>query len=496
MNGENIFRQRFTRISGLSAIRRLPRLGKIRLGIKKVSQKTGKEYPSETDYFVCPAEIKKFYGDEPKELNISFPMNDPEVIFPQCYKWYGSSMGLKCRGDGETALRLNEETKEMEERECPCELLEEGKCKQRASLVFMMPGIKIGGVYQIDLSSYHSIVDINSGIDYARALLGDNIAFVPFKLKRVPKETHAEGKKQIHYTLQLELDITEDDLAKLQEGKRLFWGQNRQYEIESPKPEDDINPAFDSKAKGAVIEPETEGEVKKEKEKEAKDQEKQKETKEPIKEKSKEQDLKKEIEESRARETQLKKDQEEGKSKLKSYQESKSIYKKKVEEEDKILLAISEKAQKVGIDSFEKLVNFALERGIIKTHLTEHIAKKVLTTNKEVYARLMKALEQPTEGDKEKLDKIFETLKEAGITTWREIAGFACMGDLIEPGTAIEDVQKLLTEDPEAVEKIINVAKIEEEREIEESQEIADEDIPDRIGKLEVKNEDAPYPDE
>jgi len=259
MNGENAFRQKYTRISGLSAIRRLPRLGKIRLGIKKVSQKTGKEYPSETKYFVCPAEIKKFYGDEPTELNISFPMNDPEVIFPQCYKWYGSSAGLKCRGDGETALRLNDDTKEMEEIKCPCELLDEGKCQKRASLVFMMPGIKIGGVYQIDLSSYHSIVDINSGIDYARALLDDRIAFVPFKLKRVPKETHNEGKKQIHYTLQLELDINAKELSELQNGKKLFYGQDKRYEIEAPPEEK--SPTYDSKEDGAVIVEATEEEI-------------------------------------------------------------------------------------------------------------------------------------------------------------------------------------------------------------------------------------------
>ena len=257
MNGENAFRQKFTRIEGLSSIRRLPRLGKIRLGVKKISEKTGKEYPTETKHFVCPAEVMHVCGTEPTELKISFPMNDPEVIFPQCYKWYGSSKGLKCRGDGVNALRLNDDTNALEERECPCELLDEGKCKQRASLVFNLPDVGIGGVYQIDLSSYHSIVDINSGIDYARALLNDRIAFVPFKLKRVPKETHNDGKKQIHYTLQLELDVTAKQLQKLVEGQKLFYGQDKQYEIEAPKPEDDINPAFDSKEDGAVIVEET-----------------------------------------------------------------------------------------------------------------------------------------------------------------------------------------------------------------------------------------------
>ncbi|MCK4328291.1 hypothetical protein KAX02_00455 [candidate division WOR-3 bacterium] len=318
MDGKNVFRQKFTRIEGLSAIRRLPRLGKIRLGIKKVSAKTGKEYPSETDYFVCPAEVRNVCGDEPKELNISFPMNDPEVIFPQCYKWYGSSKGLKCRGDGVNALRLNDETNEMEERTCPCELLESGKCKQRASLIFNLPGVAIGGVYQIDLSSYHSIVDINSGIDYARALLGDRIAFIPFKLKRVPKETHNEGKKQIHYTLQLELNVTAKELQGLREGQKVFAGQNKRYEIEAPK--EDISPAYDSKEDGAVIEEETEEEIK------------AREAKEAEEEKVRQEALKKEYDELNERQAKLKKEMEEGKHKLKSYEEAKAIYKKKQEE--------------------------------------------------------------------------------------------------------------------------------------------------------------------
>jgi len=159
---------------------------------------------------------------------------------------------LKCRGNGVEALRLNEDTGEMEEIKCPCELLENGKCKQRASLVFNLLNVGIGGVYQIDLSSYHSIVDINSGIDYARALLNDQIAFVPFKLKRVPKETHNDGKKQIHYTLQLVLDITAKQLKERMEGTRkIFREEKTQYEIEAPK--EDISPAYDSKEDGAVI---------------------------------------------------------------------------------------------------------------------------------------------------------------------------------------------------------------------------------------------------
>jgi len=401
-NSENIFRQKFTRISGLSAIRRLPRLGKIRLGIKKVSAKTGKEYPFETDYFVCPPEIRKFsnYGDEPKELNISFPINDPEVIFPQCYKWYGSSKGLKCRGDGVNALRLNDDTNEMEEQNCPCDLLEEGKCKQRASLIFMMPEIAIGGVYQIDLSSYHSIVDINSGIDYARALLNDQIAFIPFKLKRVPKETHNEGKKQIHYTLQLELDVTAKQLQNIREGQKMIYGANRRYEIEPPK--EDKNPAYDSKEDGAIIEEETEEETKAREAKDIADKEA----------------IKKDIDESKTREADLKKAREVGKTALRTPEE----------------------------------------------------IRKLLEKRNAV------------------LDEIQTIARAYKINNWREIIDIGERWNIFPKGLVASQVKQIVVDHPDKCSALLEAIK--------GDMEIADEDIPDRVGKLEVKNEEAPYPDE
>lgn len=375
MNGENNFRQKFTRIEGLSSIRRLPRLGKIRLGIKKVSEKTGKEYPSETDYFVCPAEVRKYYGDEPKELNITFPMNDPEVIFPQCYKWYGSSKGLKCRGDGVNALRLNEETGEMEEQKCPCELLESGKCKQRASLVFMMSDVAIRGVYQIDLSSYHSIVDINSGIDYARALLNEQIAFVPFKLKRVPKETHNEGKKQIHYTLQLELDITAEQLKGMREGEKLGYGSHRRYEIEAPK--EDKNPAHDSKEDGAVIEEETEEDIKAREAEEV-------ERKEAVK---------KDIEESRDREADLKKARLAGKSTVRTPEQIKQI-----NEERKVIIAEVEKvARAYKVNRWGEIIEIGERYKIIPEGLVASQAKTFVFDHPEQRDLLLQAIKTDQE---------------------------------------------------------------------------------------------------
>jgi hypothetical protein len=57
-------RRRTMPIKGIPEIVRLPRLGKIRLGIKKKTD-AGVSYPSPTDYFVCPDELKKVFGEKP-----------------------------------------------------------------------------------------------------------------------------------------------------------------------------------------------------------------------------------------------------------------------------------------------------------------------------------------------------------------------------------------------------------------------------------------------
>lgn len=233
------FSQRITRITGLSDRRRLPRLGSIRLGIK-VTNKKGAEYPRETEYFVCPDDVKAVYGDKPVELDVMLPINEIDAVFPQAYKHYGSSKGLKCQGNGEIAYRVNDDTKEMEEIECPCDLLEAGKCKQSATLMVMLPKVSVGGIFQIRTGSFNSIVDINSGIDYVSALLG-RFAMVPLTLRRVKTETHHDDKKQHHYTLQIVFDGNIETLNQLRADTQRILEHPR-YQLPAPK---DDNPELD-----------------------------------------------------------------------------------------------------------------------------------------------------------------------------------------------------------------------------------------------------------
>jgi len=234
------FKPRITQVKGLSDRRRLPRLGIIRLGLKAKSKKTGNEYPTETEWFVCPEEVRKVFGEEPKELEVMIPINDLESVFPTAYKLYGSSRGLKCQGDGDRAYRVNDETKEMKGVACPCQLLEEGKCKQSANLMVMIPKVSVGGIYQIRTSSFNSIVDIQSGLDYVAALVG-RFAMIPLKLRRVKTETYHDGKKQSHYTLQIILDANIDMINTMRlDTSRIL--EHPRFALPAPK---DENPEFD-----------------------------------------------------------------------------------------------------------------------------------------------------------------------------------------------------------------------------------------------------------
>ena len=239
----------FTRIKDLSDKRRLPRLGKIRLGVKAVTA-SGKEYPREVSHFIVPPEVAAVYGEKPTQLDVMFPINDIETVFPQAYKFYGSGRGLKCVGNGESALRLDEKTQVMSERACPCELLEKGACQRRAHLLVMLPNVSVGGIYQIDMGSYHSIVDLNSGLDYVQALVG-RFAMVPLILKRVPRETHEGGKKAVHYPLQILLAQADmKTVEALRDDNRRVLTAAARLAIAPPK---DGNPAVNGEAVDEVF---------------------------------------------------------------------------------------------------------------------------------------------------------------------------------------------------------------------------------------------------
>ncbi len=219
-------------IKGISEIVRLPRLGKIRLGIKEEGA-DGKLYPTPTDYFVCPDEVKKIFGEKPKELRIMFPTEDSEQWASQYLRCYSESGSLICRGDGETALaRVETPTGEIDSigaaaskllempcnpDRCPCH--QRGYCRRVMNLQFLLPDCPGFGVYQLDTSSYHSMKNIN-----AMLTLIDNVcqrvSMIPLSLQLVEQSVQPDGYDKVAYVLKLTCYLSLVDAQKFSQVPR------------------------------------------------------------------------------------------------------------------------------------------------------------------------------------------------------------------------------------------------------------------------------------
>ncbi len=247
-------------IIGLSEKLRLPRKGKIRLGEKKVSEK-GKEYPSSLDYFAVPEEVAEVYPDKPRKLDIMFPMENRDDFFPQWYKRYGSSKGLICKGDGKTAVQLpveNGEAKlgEMKELDCEgkeCPYYQSKECKQVGNLQIILPKVKGLGVYQIDTSSYNSIININSGIKLIKGMLErvgiNRISWIPLVLEVKMQEAHPVVKnkriKTIIPVMSVDLEMSVESMMAMLKGSAL---PAPEAEIDNPDVDDKPELLFSDKA--------------------------------------------------------------------------------------------------------------------------------------------------------------------------------------------------------------------------------------------------------
>ncbi len=198
-------------IKGLSEQKRLPRLGKLRLGIK-VTNKKGTEYPKATNYFVCPDEVKKVYGEEPQSLDIIIPVEDEELWANQYYRQYSRGRGLVCKGDGEICRRMidlgtgndtNRDTKQIgwkdgvscAGRACPD--YQAKKCKEVMNLQFLLPRVPGLGIWQIDTGSINSIRNINNMAAMIRATC-DRVSWIPLVLTLEPTvvTNPDDGKKK------------------------------------------------------------------------------------------------------------------------------------------------------------------------------------------------------------------------------------------------------------------------------------------------------------
>lgn len=411
MNGNGKFdKGRFTTIPETRNIK-LPIGGKIRLGIK-VKNEEGIEYPKETNYFVCPEEVIKIYGEEPTELIVFFPTANREEVFPQCYEKYASNEALLCQGDGDVskiAQRLNLENGRWEEVTCPCENYNKkynkttkiGGCVKAGYLKFMMPSVSIGTFYQCRVGGTVSIEECNSAFELANKTTGGCWAMIPFRMKRVLKKLKIPGtaKMKDHWVVTLEIAASVEEIRRVIEGEILYLGQqkNGHYELEAPE-----LPLANQRM-------DTEEKVIARTEKAKKSQEEEKKFQE----------------QSKINEAKLKKEHEEGKDKIKSYSESKIIYKKKKEEEAKIeaeinpasLEEVTALLKEADIINWTQALYYAKKANLKVTTVAE--VKKLLTENKDQINRIVDArgVDKPGTIEKHFQKLALEDDEDLGITS-------------------------------------------------------------------------------
>lgn len=219
-------------IKGLTENRRLPRIGKLHLGIK--AKKGEVEYPKAVDYFVLDSDHPNYddfvsaFGANPKEIRIMFPVDDDEVVASQFYRCYSKTRGLICKGDGETAIRMvdtttgamaDRDSKNVEMRGITCDGRKcpdyESKCRELMNLQFLIPEVPGLGIWQVDTSSINSIKNINGALTFIRGCYR-RINFIPLTLAVVPmKVTPKDGKKKTVHILELRSDEKMLDVARV-----------------------------------------------------------------------------------------------------------------------------------------------------------------------------------------------------------------------------------------------------------------------------------------
>ena len=240
-------------IEGVSELVRIPRLGKIHLGIKVKARGKDAEYPKATDYFVAPDEVKAIYGEKPTEFPIMFPVEDPELFAQQWLRAYSMTQGLVCIGTGlaahgkvdvATGALADHETKQWEWRDLNCDPQECQKyqtkrCRRVMNLQFLLPEVPGLGVYQIDTSSFYSIVNINSMIKMLQGMLG-RCSLVPLTLALGPIVVSPPGitQKTVH-VMHIKKDIKIAELAHI---AQLPLGKILIPEADTDEPPDDLFP--------------------------------------------------------------------------------------------------------------------------------------------------------------------------------------------------------------------------------------------------------------
>lgn len=284
-------------IKGLSDRRRVPRLGKIHLGVRVANANGKGDHPVAVDYFVVPPALQEVLGEKPKTLNILFHSDDSAEFAGQNLRRYGSGTGLTCRGDGEWAEALVQPNVYAQWREAtsgdpdalpppelwarggppsqggqapqwreircygpgyedfpPCPAFASNHCKPVMQLQFVLMDAPGFGIWQLDTQSVMSIERVNSFVDFLRAATGGRIAGIPLTLSLEKTSVAPEGRRKDVQVLRLDFPGTFREALEYAQRPAGLAGLLPPPQPAEGEPDDDVEPLDGEVIESSIVE--------------------------------------------------------------------------------------------------------------------------------------------------------------------------------------------------------------------------------------------------
>lgn len=209
----------------------IPRVGKLRLGVKVERMKNDKpiSYPSAVDYFVVNEDTStnrqsaesfhEMYGDEPRELDIVLPAPRTEDVLEGSWRMYGGGGKMKRKCNGTECVVRDDEGTWNGPMPCACEAAgvplevrnrkgdltkNPDHCALRWTLTVMLMRVQGVGCWQLDTGSVMAGEGLTASLRMLESFRG-HLQGAQATLRVVPRQ----GKSGTVYIAELgSLDIT------------------------------------------------------------------------------------------------------------------------------------------------------------------------------------------------------------------------------------------------------------------------------------------------
>lgn len=200
---------------------RLPRVGKLRLGIKKDGSSSGRavSFPSATDYFVVNEDgatsrqaadsFHEIYGPEPRELDVTLPGAAVGDVLEGAWRSYGTGGLLKrrCSGPGGECVTRGDGGVWIPG---PCACQAEGldpsdkrrHCQERFTLTVMLMRVRGVGVWQADTGSRMAAEGLAASLRMIESFRG-HLQGAEATLRIVPRQVSPGGVAKTVYIMEL-----------------------------------------------------------------------------------------------------------------------------------------------------------------------------------------------------------------------------------------------------------------------------------------------------